>query len=376
MPTIAARITKLSGDLKARIFSNNTAAATEAYHDAAHEERAAGGDRLLEGHRGKVLSVAWRGAEELVSTSSDGTLALWDVKRSAKTKSVELRTQWSGLSVACSPGGGVVAAGGLDNTVTVWDANLDETARLVGHTGYVSCVRLLADGGALTASGDGTCIVWDVGRAQGLSRFSGGHVSECTTAVPLPGRTNIFATGGADGAVLLYDARAGTDPVEVVLPGAGQAVDDLTWVGPHTALLARDGSQCGSAFDVRMSSNDRPAWSIAFEHNSSVVTGVAGCGSKVFAGTADGQVGLWDVADEIVCAYAFEAAAEEVSWSPRERLRRAAAAGGPSPRAPDVVQDVGGARVAALAVGGEGGMRVAVAGWDAVVRVVGAAEWV
>eukprot|EP00488_Nonionellina_sp_1-RS-2012_P004275 TRINITY_DN9570_c0_g1_i1.p1 TRINITY_DN9570_c0_g1~~TRINITY_DN9570_c0_g1_i1.p1 ORF type:complete len:105 (+),score=17.50 TRINITY_DN9570_c0_g1_i1:76-390(+) len=81
-----------------------------------------------------------------------------------------------------SPTYNFIASGGLDNTVSIFktsngpDQNVQQGGggdaghfrskdlyrELEKHDGYLSCARFIDDNEIISASGDGTCILWDV----------------------------------------------------------------------------------------------------------------------------------------------------------------------------------------------------------------------
>jgi guanine nucleotide-binding protein G(I)/G(S)/G(T) subunit beta-1 len=67
---------------------------------------------------------------------------------------------------------------GLDDIISIFDVSGEDspsepTQQLMGHGGYVSCVRFLNDNSVVTSSGDQTCAVWDIESARRVTSFVG-----------------------------------------------------------------------------------------------------------------------------------------------------------------------------------------------------------
>lgn len=126
----------------------------------------------------------------------------------------------------------------------------------------------------LTASGDRTVAVWDTLDATRVATGVG-HAGSVKSVAPRPGAPDVFASGGRDGAVLLWDSRC---------PGAGTraggAGDALS---PVAALRGAHGAPDAAAPRSR-AGRRRP-------HS---VTAVAWAGDLLLSGGADGAVRVWD----------------------------------------------------------------------------------
>ena len=135
--------------------------------------------------------------------------------------------------------GKLMVAGGERPVVQVFDANSRSVLRkLTGHTAAVRCARFgpgPAAAHVLSASDDRTCGWWDVGAGERVVTLEG-HEDYVRCAACLPGGGDVWATGGYDHTVRLWDVRAAsqgptmrllhTHPVEalVALPSGGVAV--------------------------------------------------------------------------------------------------------------------------------------------------------
>src|SRR5262245_46956185 len=66
-------------------------------------------------------------------------------------------------SLAFSPDGTLVVAGGRDKTVDVWEVGTGRVrASLVGHEGFVKCVAMSADGKSVASLSDESLRIWNV----------------------------------------------------------------------------------------------------------------------------------------------------------------------------------------------------------------------
>src|SRR6202035_4371868 len=103
----------------------------------------------------------------LASAILDDTARLWDVATLRP-----IGNPFIGYSLVFSPDGKILATGGYDHIVRLWNVvSRTGTAALTGHTKPVNSVAFSLDGKTLAAgAADGTVRLWDMATRQPIGK--------------------------------------------------------------------------------------------------------------------------------------------------------------------------------------------------------------
>ncbi len=199
-----------------------------------------GPPRILGEHNAPVTAVAFvPGSGRVASIGRDGLVKVWGTD---PNKPVWSAPHAGPLALAVSPDGRILATGGEDKHIRLWDANTGHPIRvLTGHTFRVSRVAFSPDGKRLASgSHDNTVRVWhtDTGKEEVNIK---GHVHYIDGVAFSPDGNRVVDASG-DKMVRLYDSRTGQETL--TLKGHGNWVTGAAFSpdGARIATSARDGT--------------------------------------------------------------------------------------------------------------------------------------
>eukprot|EP00043_Microstomoeca_roanoka_P002841 m.40904 g.40904 ORF g.40904 m.40904 type:complete len:588 (-) comp11761_c0_seq1:753-2516(-) len=229
----------------------------------------------LEGHNWTVSSVSFHPAAHLLASGGfDRTIRIWDVADSSSARSTAISS-----AIATKDAGGSVAT-----CLRVIDRS--------AHAGPITCVRWHPNGALIAStSADNTTCLWDAstGERMRILREHFGWVLQCSFA---PDRTKL-ATASWDKTVRLWDPNTGELISTLRGHTKGVWACEFYPVGHTSALLATGGEDCTARlWDTR---TRKVALTLSGGHADAVYSVAwSNDGSLVATGSADRTVTIWD----------------------------------------------------------------------------------
>ena len=190
-------------------------------------------------HPSTVSAIAWSGAGEL-ATACYSRVAFFD----ASTGKLRQKLEWKGslVSMVLSPDGDIVACGSQDNSVHFWRRSTEQDSMMSGYPGKPSALAF-DDAGTLLATGGGDRVtVWSFlgGGPEGTHPgFLDLHVQPITT-LAFARRALRLASGGRDGAVVVWSLRMNGEGEPIGAAVVPDVVAELYWRPDGRALAALD----------------------------------------------------------------------------------------------------------------------------------------
>jgi WD40 repeat protein/serine/threonine protein kinase len=245
-------------------------------------------ERTLRGHTGSVLSVAFSvDGKLLASGGDDGTVRLWEGSAGQALATFQGH-RGSVTSVSFAPDGRALASAGKDGMLKIWDLATAEEQTLATFPGGVLSVAISPDGQWLAAAGTGVRL-WNLVTRQEQKLPPGHRLAVRTVAFSPDSKT--LASGSDDRTVRLWDVNRSQPPV--VLKGHDSYVLSVAFSSDGQNLAAATDEGSALVWDLATRQR-RPA--VLREAGSIYSVAFVPDGKELVCGGEDGGLKLWNPA--------------------------------------------------------------------------------
>jgi len=165
--------------------------------------------RLETGHLGIIEAAAMSPDGRLIASGGmDHNVKLWDLSEARELRILSRHLN-NVTSISFSPDGRIVASASFDGTIKLVETETGKSLRtLTSFSSAVSALAFSPDGQFLSAGGlEGTLKLWDVNTGRELRTFVG-HKT-WVTAVGFSPDGQMIASAGGDATIKIWEARSG-----------------------------------------------------------------------------------------------------------------------------------------------------------------------
>jgi WD40 repeat protein len=240
-------------------------------------------------HDRMVIGIAYSPDGKLVASGGwDNLVRLWEAKTGKEVRRLEGHAKPI-YGVAFSPDGKLLVSNGQENTIRVWDvAGGKQLRELSGHNSPHSRFAFTPDGKYLVSGGENhQCILWDHRKGEVVRRFEGHTQKVSGVHVSPDGKT--LASGAWDSTVRLWDVATGKEqrnlgPLDGHLASVHFSPDGK-WLtaGNYSGTIYLFDSATGKQLRT-MRGHSGSTWPVVFSPD----------GKTLASGGSDGLVALWD----------------------------------------------------------------------------------
>ncbi|MDQ1639671.1 MAG: hypothetical protein QOF62_3010 [Pyrinomonadaceae bacterium] len=256
--------------------------------------------RVLKGHVAAIATVAVSGDDKVLASAlaagvagirRDDTIKIWDPLTGQLVRSLTGRN--SGHSIGLSNDGARLVSGSFGSTVSVWDVSQAEAQRKITvarESKFVpDRVALSSDGKLIAAGGrDNEIKLWDAGSGRELFTLKGHRKSIRDLAFSPDNK--LLASAGQDAAIELWSVATGQELKTLAAHSGGVGAIAFSADGKKLA----SGSQDRMILIWNIDSGDSE---VAYLGHQASVNAVAFSpdGKKLASASEDGEIRIWEV---------------------------------------------------------------------------------
>lgn len=161
--------------------------------------------RSFKGHSAAVHRTFFTSDQRFVTSfSDDKTVKIWDISEEKLLQSYENHKDYIRAGCVNPVAPNLIASGGYDNIVNVYDLRTQEATMQMDHGSHVESLLFVPSGGLLLSAGGTEIRVWDIfSKGKLLMRLSNHH--KTITCLQNASNGKRFLSGSLDRHVKIYD---------------------------------------------------------------------------------------------------------------------------------------------------------------------------
>jgi len=265
--------------------------------------------RYFHGHNGDTQDVKFSPSGRMLATGGgEGVVKLWDLTQRIQPRRIHLGNSAYVAALAVSPDSSQIALAAKfhvtrgspegNQHVRLWDVKTERVTRtLLGHTGWLTSVGYDSSGKRIVSgSEDKSVRIWDVETGKLIRTFNG-HTATVTCVAFVNDRV---VSSSEDGTVRVWDAETGNEVLQ--MPHGGQ---------PVTAIKCRDDGLIVSAVErgpLRFwdGNSGEELQSLGSIDNKITALALSADRSQVAAANDDSTIQVWRISSSLPLQISLE----------------------------------------------------------------------
>lgn len=243
------------------------------------------------GHTDSIRAVVFTPDNTLVATGgADNRILLWNAVTGEITRQLQGHNG-AIRSLAFSSDGRWLLSGANDNVAILWDMTTGQTtARFYGHNAAVNSVAFMPDGQhVVTGGGDGTARIWDIVTRKQMAVLR--QHTAAVTSVAVSSDGGRILTGSEDRTVILWDTA--TKAALHVYTSHTDGITAVAFLPTGRFFVSASKDVTAILWDV-----DRPEQEVRqfIGHTDQILSiNISTDGRYLVTGSADRTARLWDI---------------------------------------------------------------------------------